>query len=103
MFWELLETTSITAEMEFNVIKKYLVITRSITSCDEHIGPNDALKIIAEESGKYKMIAYYKVWQDTVELPITSNKITVALDNQKADYLKTLVQWERGQNSLILQ
>ena len=57
----MLETTSITAEMEFNVIKKCPVITRSIKNYDEHIGPNDALKIIVEESGKYKMIAYYKV------------------------------------------
>ena len=76
--YRLLEATSITAEIEFNVIKTYLVITRSIKSYDEHIGPYDGLKIIAEE---YKMIAYYKVLQeDIVELPVTSNKITAALD-----------------------
>ena len=57
----MLETTSITAEMEFNEIKKYLVITGNIKSYDEHIGPYDALKIIVEESWKYKVIAYYKV------------------------------------------
>ena len=79
--YRLLEATSNTAEIEFNVIKTYLVITRNIKSYDEHIGPYDALKIIVEESGKYKMIAYYKVLQeDIVELPITSNKITAALD-----------------------
>ena len=41
--YRLLEATSITAEIEFNVIKMYFVITRSIKSCKYF--SNDSLQV----------------------------------------------------------
>ena len=93
MFWEILETTSITAKMEFNVTKKYAVITRSIKSYVEHIAPNDALKIIVEESTRWLPITRFDKTLMNFQLhPIRIQQLLLIKiwEFAKANYLKTL-------------
>ena len=56
-----LEALLVTAGVEVNELRKFMLVSRSVKSYDEDMGPYDALQMMVGEDDSYKcMISFWK-------------------------------------------
>ena len=76
-----LEAQLVTAESEVNELRKYILITRRVKCYDDDLGPYDAVRLVVEEGGAYKLLVYDKLLEEnTVQAPFPSSSIVASLD-----------------------
>lgn len=75
------ETQVVTAEFEVNELRRYLLVTRRVKYYDDDMGPYDAVRLIVNDDGGYKLLVYDKLLEEnTVQAPFSSSSITAPLD-----------------------
>ena len=79
--YRFLETQVVTAEFKVNELRRYLLVTRHVKYYDDDVGPYDALRLVVDEDGVYKLLVYDKVLEEnTVQAPFSSSSIIASLD-----------------------
>lgn len=69
------------ADVGGNSTRFFLQIVRKMKSYNEQSGPFDALKVVVDEDGSYKLVAYGKTIENNViDLPISTSFILTTLD-----------------------
>ena len=69
-----LETQVVTAEYDFNELRRYILVTRRVKCYDDDMGPYDAVRLVVEEDGSYKLLVYDKLLEEnTVQAPFSSS------------------------------
>ena len=75
--FKILETSVVTAE-ESNKLHRYLIVTRKPKVFDDVVGPHDAVRLLVEENGHYRLLLYEKTEAEgTVQPPFTLSSIPV--------------------------
>ena len=76
-----LETQLVTAEFEINELRKYALVTRRVKCYDDDMGPYDAVWLVVEEDGCYKLLVYDKLLEENiVQAPFSSSSVIGVLD-----------------------
>ena len=64
-----------------NELRKYILITRRVKCYDDDLGQYDAVRLVVEEGGAYKLLVYDKLLEEnTVQAPFPSSSIVASLD-----------------------
>ena len=76
-----LEAQLVTAEFEVNELRRYILVTQCVKCYDDDMGPYDAVQLVVDEDGVYKLLVYDKLLEEnTVQAPFPSSSIIVSLD-----------------------
>ena len=57
------------ADVGNNILKRFLLITRKLKSFDDQLGPYDAVKLVVNEDGCYKLICHGRCMEENVVSP----------------------------------
>lgn len=64
-----------------NELHKSILVTRRMKCYDDDLGPYDAVRLVVEEGGAYKLLVYDKLLEEnTVQAPFPSSSIVASLD-----------------------
>ena len=75
-----LKAQLVMAVSEVNELHKYILVTRRM-KCYDDLGPYDAVRLVVEEGGAYKLLVYDKLLEEnTVQAPFPSSSIVASLD-----------------------